>query len=242
MPAAIIVGASSGIGFHLARELSERGYRLGLVARREALLHELAAELPTNCVVEAFDVARVDVASERLRMMFEQLAPVDLFVFCAGVGFVNPSLDLSPEMETIAVNVSGFALAANVAVKAFEQQGHGHFVGISSLAALRGGAAAPAYGASKAFMSNYLEALHCRWARRSDSLRVTDVLPGFVDTRMAKSDVKLWFASPEKAARQIVAAILAKKRVVYVTKRWRLVAWLMKAAPTWLWARSQKLE
>ncbi len=86
--------------------------------------------------------------------MFEQLGTVDLFVYCAGVGFVNPSLDVSPELETIAVNVSGFANAVNVAAKSFERQRHGHIVGISSLASLRGGAAAPAYGASKAFMSN----------------------------------------------------------------------------------------
>jgi short-subunit dehydrogenase len=148
-------------------------------------------------------------------------------------------LDLAPELETVAVNVSGFVNAVHVATKAFERQGHGHIVGISSLASFRGGAAAPAYGASKAFMSNYLEALHCRLSKESASIRVTDVLPGFVDTRMAKSDVKLWFASPEKAARQIVGAIVAKRRIVYVTKRWRLVGWLMKLMPIRFWSRLQ---
>lgn len=239
MQTGVIIGASSGIGLEIAKLLSAKGYTLGLVARRESLLHELASVLPTPSVVDAFDVSDLDHAAERLTAMIQRLGTVDLFVYCAGVGFVNPRLDVSRELETIAVNVSGFVNAVNVAVKAFEQQGHGHLVGISSLAAFRGGAAAPAYGASKAFMSNYLEALHCRKSARSGSLLVTDVLPGFVDTRMADADAKFWTASPQKAARQIVHAITMKRRIVYVTKRWRVIGWAMKLIPVWIWSKLQ---
>jgi short-subunit dehydrogenase len=64
---------------------------------------------------------------------------------------------------------------------------------------------------------------------------VTDVQPGFVDTRMAGGD--FWMVPVEKAARQIVAAIRGRKKHVYVTRRWRLIAWLLRIVPDALYAR-----
>jgi short-subunit dehydrogenase len=237
MATAIIVGASSGIGRHLAKLLGSEGYALGLVARREELLRQLAAELPGRTLIEVVDVADLGLAAQRLSALFEALGRVDLFVFCAGVGYVNPALDCQPELDTGAVNVQGFVNAVNVAVKAFARRGSGHIVGISSIAALRGGSSAPAYGASKAFMSNYLEALSFRFSKLKLPIVVTDVQPGFVDTEMAKADVKFWVATPATAARQIYDAIRARKRHVYVTRRWRLVAWALKLMPARLLAR-----
>jgi len=88
--------------------------------------------------------------------------------------------------------------------------------------------------ASKAFMSNYLQGLRYRFAKLRLPVVVTEVQPGFVDTAMAKAAKKFWAATPEKAARQIFAAVRKRKRLVYVTRRWRLVAWLVKAMPDWL--------
>jgi short-subunit dehydrogenase len=122
-----------------------------------------------------------------------------------------------------------------------ERQKHGHIVGISSVASFRGAGRIPAYGASKAFMSNYLEALHCRMTALSPSFAVTNVLPGFVETPMTQNTKnKFWVATAEKAASQIVDAIEAKRRIVYITRRWRLIAWVMKALPVPLWSRIQR--
>ena len=87
-------------------------------------------------------------------------------------------------------------------VEHFQNRRAGHLVGISSIAALRGNPEAPAYGASKAFMSNYLQGLRHRFAKQRLPIVVTDVQPGFVDTAMAKADHKFWVASPQKAATQ----------------------------------------
>jgi short-subunit dehydrogenase len=159
---------------------------------------------------------------------------VELFVISSGTGFVNPKLDWEPENETIAVNVSGFTAIATVAVEHLETRGSGHLVAISSIAALRGNPDAPAYGASKAFLSNYLQGLRYRFAKLGLPVVVTDVQPGFVDTPMAKAPKKFWVASPGKAAEQIFGAIRKGRKHVYVTRRWRLVAWLIKAMPDWL--------
>lgn len=234
---AIIIGASSGIGRALAKVLASSGYAVGLAARREDLLRETADEIRTATFVKVIDVSRPVEAMEFLRELIVEMKDVELFVISAGTGFINPKLDWQPENETIAVNVSGFTAMANVAVAHLAERGAGCLVGISSIAALRGNPDAPAYDASKAFMSNYMEGLRYRFAKLRLPVIVTDVQPGFVDTPMAKGARLFWVASPEKAAEQIFSAIRRRKKHVYVTRRWRIVAWLMKATPDWLITR-----
>jgi short-subunit dehydrogenase len=135
------------------------------------------------------------------------------------------------------VNVRGFAAMVNVAVAHLEKRGSGHLVGISSVAALRGSRVAPAYAASKAFVSNYLQGVRYRFHKSKRPIVVTDVQPGFVDTPMAKGNGLFWVASPQTAARQIAAAIRGRKRHVYVTRRWRLVAWLQRILPDAVYSR-----
>jgi len=239
---AIIIGASSGIGRALAKVLASNGYDVGIAARRLDLLDSLANEIgTTTTVVKAIDVSKPAEAMQSLRDLIADMQDVELFVISAGTGLINPTLEWQPEHETIAVNVSGFAAMANVAVAHLQARGSGCLVGISSIAALVGNPHAPAYDASKAFMSNYLQGLRYRFAKLRLPVVVTDVQPGFVDTAMAKADKTFWMASPEKAAAQIFAAIQKRKPHVYVTRRWRLVAWLMKAMPNWLMARLSSL-
>jgi short-subunit dehydrogenase len=238
MPGAIIVGASSGIGAALAHELAARGYTLGLVARREDLLEQLRAALPLKSHGRRVDIADPDSAMLLLRELIAEMGDVELFVLNAGVGFLNRDLDWGPERETIEVNVMGFCAALNVALETLAKRGSGHIVGISSIAALRGSRHAPAYAASKAFMSNYLEGIRHYCRRRALDIAVTDIQPGFVRTAMAKGEGLFWVASPEKAAKQICAAIVARRPHAYITRRWRLIAWLLKGVPRALYQRT----
>ena len=234
---AIIIGASSGIGRALATTLSRDGYRVGVVARRTDLLAGLQAELTGPCVIKTVDVSQPELAMPLLRELIEELRDVQLFIVSAGTGFDNPAFGWEPERETIAVNVLGFAGMVNVAVAHLEARGSGHLVGISSIAALRGSRAAPAYAASKAFVSNYLQGVRYRFKKSKLPIVVTDVQPGFVDTPMAKADRLFWVASPETAARQIAAAIRGKKKRAYITRRWRLIAWLIRGLPDAVYSR-----
>jgi short-subunit dehydrogenase len=233
-PNAIIIGASSGIGSALARVLASQGYNVGLAARRIDLLQRVASEIPTRAFVKAVDVSKPADAMSRLRELIAEMRDVELFVISAGTGSVNPALEWEPEQETIAVNVCGFTAMANVAVAHLQERGSGYLVGISSIGGLRGNPHAPAYSASKAFVSNYLEGLRYRFASLKFPVVVTDVQPGFVDTAMAKAEHKFWVATPEKAATQIVEAVHKGKTLVYVTRRWRLIAWFVKVVPDWL--------
>ena len=234
---AIVVGATSGIGRELAVILSQNDYVLGLVGRRTECLAELKQSLSTEVFTRQIDVGETAAAMESLTQLIEEMQGVDLVVISAGIGFLNADLNWPDEKATIDTNVSGFAAMANVAFRHFERVGKGHLVGISSIAALRGGRAAPAYNASKAFVSNYLEGLRCRAAHARQAIVVTDIQPGFVDTAMAKGDGLFWVASPQEAARQIYRAIQRKAKHAYVTRRWRLVAWLYRVLPDAVLAR-----
>jgi len=228
---AIIIGASSGIGRALALELAHAGYVLGVAARRRNSLVELLRRIPTACMVAQIDMADTAEAMRRLQTLIDDMDGIDLFVYAAGVGHLNPALEWQPEADTIAVNVTGFVAAMNVAASHFERRGRGHLLAVSSVAALRGSGEAPAYNASKAFVSNYLAGLRRRFRTRGLPIPVTDVRAGFVATAMAKGDRLFWMATPERAAAQICKAIGNRRSVIYVTRRWHPIAWLLKLLP-----------
>ena len=227
---AIIIGASSGIGEALARLLSNEGYRVGMCARRRQLLMALQSDLPGSAIKE-MNVSKPNEAIELFQELLEEMGGAGLVVISAGTGFINPELEWQKEKATIDVNVLGFCAMANAAVKYFMERGRGHLVAISSVAAFIGSRQAPAYSASKAFVSNYLEGLRGVMRNLQLPITITDIRAGFVDTDMAHGSGIFWVASREKAARQIHQAIRKKRACVYVTRRWRLIAWLFKIMP-----------
>jgi short-subunit dehydrogenase len=237
MKKALIIGASSGIGKELAITLAKNGYEVGLMARRLELLDALQQQISTKTYVGHIDLSQASEAIDKMQQMIQEMGEVDLIIINSGTGFLNPELDWLKERQTLDVNVYGFCALAGVAFNCFSKQGHGHLVGISSIGALRGNHIAPAYNASKAFMSNYLEGLRKKAFKNRIQIIVTDIRPGFVDTDMAKGEGKFWVASPSKAAEQIYSAIQSKKSVAYITHRWCLIGWLLKIMPNWIYKR-----
>jgi short-subunit dehydrogenase len=235
MKKVIVIGASSGIGRELARIFASNDYEVGIAARRTDLLNDLAAEAPTKIRTASIDVGNSDLAILSLEKMIQDMVDVDIIVICSGVGHLNPSLNWSQEKETIDTNVSGFTAMAGVAMQYFLRAKSGHLVGISSIASIRGSEICPSYNASKAFMSNYLEGLRKKVAKEKLNIAVTDIQPGLVDTAMAKGEGLFWVASPQKAARQIYGAIRKRKRLAYITRRWMVIAWLLKIVPGFMY-------
>jgi short-subunit dehydrogenase len=233
---AIIIGATSGIGRALAVQLKQAGYDVGLTGRRLSLLQEIQHELGAGVHIMQMDVCAVEALENQFDQLVDVMGGIDLVIICAGTGFANPELDSKLELQTIQTNVSGFVVVANVSFRAFKAQNSGQLAAISSIMALRGSADAAAYSASKAFMSNYLESLQIKAHREGLAVSVTDIRPGFVDTEMASADNLFWVAPPEKAARQIINALKKKKNYVYITKRWRLIAWFFRLAPMRLYS------
>ena len=233
---AIVVGASSGIGKAITLGLLKKGYTVGITGRRSELLQAIEKSNPGYIHSSSFDCTDSN-ATNHLDMLIEQLGGLDLFILSAGTGELNPDLVPHLEADTNTLNVTAFTKLVLWAYKKFETQGSGHLVGITSIAGMRGSAIAPSYNASKAYQINYLEGLRQKAQKQKHRISVTDVRPGFVDTNMAKGDGKFWVAQPDKAAAQILNAVMAKKDKVYITKRWRIIGIILKILPTWLYKK-----
>jgi short-subunit dehydrogenase len=233
---AIIVGASSGIGWALAYVLSHEGYTVGLCARRLARLAQLQSDLGETSFISLKDITSKDVFDD-FEDYLQNQGQVDLVVISAGTGHINPSLEWKLEKETVDVNVRGFTAIADASMRFFMKQGYGHLVGISSMAMFRGSAETPAYNASKAYVSNYLEGLRLIAAKKRLPIYVTDIRPGFVLTDMARGKQIFWAATPEKAALQMYADIRKRKKVAYITRRWRFIALALRILPECIYRR-----
>ncbi|WP_316013064.1 SDR family NAD(P)-dependent oxidoreductase [Roseobacter sp. HKCCA0434] len=233
---AIIIGATSGIGEEMARQMLDEGWQVGVTGRRVDRLDALAGAHPGKVETAAMDVTDPLSAEATLATLIERMGGADMIVLSSGIGKFNKDLETGPELETLDVNVTGFTHMALAAMRYFAGQGQGHLVIISSIASRRGDRAAPAYNASKAYQARYAEGLRKWAARRGLDIAVTDVQPGFVDTAIVQGKV-FWLQPVDKAVRQIMAGVKARRSRVVVTRRWRLVAWAMERVPESLWHR-----
>ena len=236
MRAAIVIGATSGIGRAVVVRLAAAGYRVGIAGRREELLRELAQTMPDCYETEVLDVEDAGVC-ERLEKLAERLGSPELILFCAGTGELNDALDYRLEEATNRVNVSGFTRVMDWAYHYFEQRGGGRLAAITSVMGLRGSRTAPSYAASKAYQINYLEGLRQKAFYQKLPIRIVDLRPGSVRTAMMKGEGHFWIASTEEAARCICKAIEARRAVQYVTPRWRIVGLLLRWIPERLYRR-----
>ena len=229
---AIIFGGTSGIGKSLAEILIKDNYIVAVTGRRIEKLEELKNTYPNQVIIKQNDIQQVDEVEKVFNEMVNELGEVHLVIQSSGVGFVNPKLDWDKQEQTIKTNVLGVTKLYALAYKQFKKQGFGHLVGISSIASIRGNRAAPDYFSSKAYQKAYLESLYIKTKSiKTKKVFITDIRPGFVDTAMALGDGIFWMVPVEKATQQIYSAIRRKKRVAYISKRWRLIAWVLKIVP-----------
>lgn len=212
------------------------GWTLGLASRNERAIEELAGELGEGTAVHVVDVRDTASVPGRLDALRASLGDVECVVISSGIGIFNNYLLWEPEGDTIATNVAGFAAVATWAGRYFLERKKGHLVGISSVASLRGSPFNPAYNASKAFVSNYMQGLRMNLGRFD--VAVTDIRPGYIDTPMTEGQKGMfWVADVETCARQIYRAMKRRRKVAYVPRRWVFVSILSKTAPEFLYKR-----
>ena len=240
---AIVIGASSGIGAALVRELAHSGYSVAAVARREAKLQELSDSVNTavvdGCIITySHNVTNYAEIPTLFQTIVQQLGGLDLIIYNAGV---QPPVTLDEynfekDRQMIEVNLLGAIAWLNQAALRFERAGEGKIVGIGSIAGDRGRVGSPVYNTSKAGLATYLESLRNRLTRHGVS--VTTVKPGFVDTVLLENAAKtFWVISPQQAATQIHRAIQRGKQTVYVPARWRLVGLIIRHIPSFVFRR-----
>jgi len=232
---AIVVGASSGMGRAVAKILAKEGYILGLVSRRVHLLESLQEEIPTKSFIKRIDVSEHDLARRQLKELIDQMGGALDLILISISAFEDIQYEANEwvkEKKIIDVDLKGFWAIAHTALEHFEKQKFGHLVGISSISGLIGAGACPEYSGAKAFISKYLQGVRNKMIHKGIPIFVTDIIPGWVDVEsysLSEQPGTYWVSSVEKAACQICEAIRTKKKVAYITKRWELIASLLKA-------------
>lgn len=238
---AVITGASSGIGRALAKALAKERCRVGLIARRRALLDELAGEIHQSGGVAA--VAEADVADrEQVRRATAELAaaigPADLLVANAGVGnhtTLDP-VNVEAVEEMMRVNVLGVVYAIDAVLPVMLARGSGHIAAVSSLAAYKALPGLSAYAASKAAVNSYLEGMRVQARKRG--IAVTAICPGYVATPMTAENPWMPFLlSADEAAARIVRALHRRRKVYNFPWPTARLVKLAQWAPDWVIAR-----
>ena len=240
---AVVTGASSGIGWALARALAVEGCKLGLVARRREQLADLAAQIEKSGGIVAFaaaDIAEREQAIAAIGEIAERLGPVDLLLANAGVGApttVEP-FNVADVEKMFRVNVLGVVYAIEAVLPAMLARGRGHLAAVSSIAAYKGLPGESGYTASKAAVNNYLEGL--RIQLRGRNIAVTTICPGFVKTPMTDvNEFKMPFLlTADDAARRIVRALRRRKKVFNFPWQMALLMKLTAWLPDWVVARA----
>ncbi len=199
-PKALLVGNSDGIGLATTRRLLAAGWDIIGVSRSES---------PITSTTYHHRVA--DVGDDKYPALIAELVlkgSLDLCIYFVGIGELLDPLDMSGETRIIDVNLTGMVRTAAAVIPLMGKRGQGHFIGVSSLADELLSAEAPSYHASKAGFSNYLGGLAL--ALKPKGVYVTNVRFGFVDTKMAKGDVKPFMMSVEKAVDHLEFCIRKK--------------------------------
>lgn len=236
----IIVGASSGLGERIARDFAQAGWLVGIAARREEKLREIASQNSGNIVYAAIDVTQGD-AVERFEGLIESCGGMDVLLYCAGVGYQDP--EIAPELlrSTLDTNVSGFARILTAAYKYFRQiSGHrrGHIAAITSIAGTKGIGLSAAYSSSKRFEQTYIDALEQLAFTEKVNVAFTDIRPGFVRTDLLNGKMKYPMEmTVDYVAPKIEAALFKCRRVAVIDWRWAVVVFFWRLIPRWLWKR-----
>jgi NAD(P)-dependent dehydrogenase (short-subunit alcohol dehydrogenase family) len=229
-----LVGASSGIGEALARELLARGARVALSARREAPLRAIAATVdPERCLVLPMDVLDPQAADEALRAVLAAWNGVDLVMWVAGIYEPLRAFDLRLEAarRMLRVNVEGVFNGLACVVPALLAQGHGTISIVSSVAGYGGLPKALAYGPSKAALNNLAEALYLDLHPRGIGVHL--ICPGFVETpATAGNDFDMPALMPaSEAALRIVAGLERGDFETHFPRRFTTVLRLLRLLP-----------
>lgn len=237
---AAVIGASTGIGAEMVRQLAAAGVRVAAVARRLPELEALQAACggPERVAVYAHDVKRFDEAPALFDRIVADLGSVDCLVYNAGVmpRVEESEYNFAKDREMIEVNLLGAMAWLNPAAAYMEARREGTLVGVSSVAGDRGRRGNPGYHTSKAALSTYLESLRNRLFRYG--VHVVTVKPGPVRTAMTDGlKLPLMIDAPE-AARGALALAEAGTGEGYVPVAWKPIMLAIRHVPSVLFRRT----
>lgn len=234
MPTVLVLGATSDIGFAIARRFAKEGYNVQLASRNPGQLSSFQSDLQIryniNCTTHRFDAS----AYSSHRDFYNNLSPKpDVTIYVIGYMTENEKAitDWNESVKTIDANYTGAVSILNIIAQDYAQRKSGTIAGVSSVAGLRGRQCNYIYGSAKAAFTTYLSGLRNRM--HYFGVHVVTVLPGFVYTKMTEhlSLPKLLTANTEEVGDAVYNAVKAKKDVIYVKWYWRWIMLIIRSIP-----------
>ncbi|MNM54824.1 putative oxidoreductase [compost metagenome] len=223
---AIITGAARGIGKATAVALAKEGVNVGLIARTESTLKEVAAELQRLGVKVAYtaaDIASKEQVEQAVETLKNELGPADILINNAGIATFGTVLEMDPAewKGIIDTNVLGTYYVTRAVLPQLVEKNSGDIINISSTNGLNGAATSSAYSASKFAVIGFTESL-AQEVRRNN-IRVSALTPSTVATDLAlelnliKDNNDSKFVQPEDLAEFIVSQLKLSQRVYVKT-------------------------
>ncbi len=235
----LITGASSGIGYELAKQFVEEKCNLILLARRKAVLESLAQEIRSNSntiLTYQCDIRNKSEVANVFNDIRKKIDHIEIAILNSGVGLKSPVENFDSEVadETFQVNVLGMIYCIEELLKDFLPRKSGTIVGVSSIADVRGFPTNGFYCASKAAITTLLESI--RIELKHHNIKVINVRPGFVITPMISiNKFKMPFLiDAVKAAGIIIAGIKKEKKIIQFPLGTVLGGKLIKVLPNFV--------
>lgn len=243
MTTVLVVGAASGIGEAICREMASAGFDVMLAGRDLAELEARARDLETRFGVrtwiqrfEALDFDQHDAWIESCRRLAG--GPIDGLVLCYAVMEEEAiaAADGRVARRMIDVNFTSAICLLDRAAAHMKERGQGFLCALTSVAGDRGRASNAHYGATKAGLSAFLSGLRVQLAPAGVS--VIDVRPGVVDTKLTYGLPKLVLVStPERVAKDTLRGVRSNRAVVYTPGFWRLIMFVIRHLPDFVFKR-----
>ncbi|MCD7732314.1 MAG: SDR family oxidoreductase [Oscillospiraceae bacterium] len=197
---AIVTGCSTGLGVQMAKALANQGCNIVVLARRQKLIDEVAADLTKEYGVEtlavACDITSTEQVQAAVKAAMDKFGRIDILINNAGTGGVAPAEDITDEVLLNEINidlVGTFKMAREVAKNAMIPAGYGRIINIASMYGLVGNKIAPAapYHAAKGGVVNLTRALACEWGDKG--ITVNTICPGYFETPLTKETLQSEF-------------------------------------------------
>lgn len=232
------MGASSGIGLHVAEAFASRGIRVGVAARHTQSLEALKKRYPEYVEYASIDITHRD-APARTQRLIDALGGMDIYFHVAGIGYENLQLDPEREVEIIKTNAAGFARMLSFAYRYFRDNHlRGRIAAVTSVAGTNGIGRLSAYSSSKKCAQTYMTALEQLANAEDADVTFTDIRPGWIKTPLLKEGCKYPMEMTlEYAVPLIIKAIVRHPRVAIIDARWNVLTRLWQLIPNWLWTR-----
>ncbi|HZW38450.1 MAG TPA: SDR family NAD(P)-dependent oxidoreductase [Ignavibacteriaceae bacterium] len=243
----LLTGASSGIGYELAKSLAAEKCNLALIARRVELLDKLKDELKdsgSNIITIKCDVSKKEEVREAYKIFKQNFGIPDIAILNSGISIRSSidAFDVRNAEVTMGVNFFGIVYFVGEMLDDFMERKSGYIVGVSSLAESKGYPKSGFYSASKAAASIYLESLSVEL--EPFHIKVITIKPGFVKTPMTdKNKFKMLFLMPvDKAIKIIIKGLRADKRIIQFPLATSIASKLLRFLPYSIFKRVSRVQ